>query len=154
MQGVVRDSGRELEPVPAGFWQVLGLTLLFGAIYGAIAATAMGEPIGGMLIGAFAGCFLAPISVVCLRKKSTPSALAWVFVPTAGIAVLSVALFAHRATLAIVPLFIVACIVAAFASPDRHQPIPRGVCRACGYSLTGLKRPVCPECGTEVEVAG
>ena len=29
---------------------------------------------------------------------------------------------------------------------------PRGHCRRCGYNLTGLTEPRCPECGTECSV--
>jgi hypothetical protein len=34
------------------------------------------------------------------------------------------------------------------------RPRPIGVCRTCGYSLTGNLSGVCPECGTRVRSAG
>ena len=32
----------------------------------------------------------------------------------------------------------------------RHRRRKRGLCVRCGYNLTGLMEPRCPECGTEI----
>ena len=52
--------------------------------------------------------------------------------------------------------FHVACVVFAARAlwllrRDRHVP---GHCRRCGYNLTGLPEPRCPECGQPFEAMG
>lgn len=53
-----------------------------------------------------------------------------------------------------IPLGIPVVILAAISSFilwRTRRRIPEGLCRQCGYDLTGLVHVVCPECGASVE---
>lgn len=45
------------------------------------------------------------------------------------------------------PLVLGAVAVAVLRSPLCTREIPLGHCQKCGYNLTGLSEPRCPECG-------
>ena len=49
------------------------------------------------------------------------------------------------------PIFLLSL---AFSEIRRFYRYKSGRCRECGYSLQGLPRPRCPECGTEVDSEG
>ncbi len=44
-----------------------------------------------------------------------------------------------------IPLVVLAVLTAVLWSRDRRPP--KGFCQRCGYNLTGLTEPRCPECG-------
>jgi hypothetical protein len=53
--------------------------------------------------------------------------------------------------LGIAVLAILVFVIQRIGSP---KPPPAGICRHCGYSLTGNVSGVCPECGTRVGKVG
>ena len=58
-------------------------------------------------------------------------------------------------TIVFVPLLaLLAVTVIVLSVSGRHRPAtPSGFCVKCGYNLTGLPEPRCPECGTPFEPA-
>ena len=61
----------------------------------------------------------------------------------------------------VMPLWVPFVILAAYPTIAlirgllrRRRRRKRGLCRSCGYDLTGLPEPKCPECGTAFDVQG
>jgi hypothetical protein len=129
------------------------LSIVFGSLYGAIAACAVNMPMLGAVVGAVVGCVLSPAAVLCLRRKSLGDSIGWVFVPMTGVAVLLTAAAGLFATVGIVFFYAFACAVGEMLLRDRsaHRA---GVCPTCGYSLAGLAVSTCPECGADPTETG
>lgn len=137
------------------------LSIIGGAIFGALAAVSMGAGFMaefGAIFGAAVGLLASPVFAWSAWRDAlvvTPA----VFVPTAVVAVISGALVPPNGgpLLLMAPAvgaFIVASIVTGVWSWSRGAPAAPGgppSCRACGYDLSGLHGCVCPECGGSLD---
>lgn len=133
--------------------RVLGACLLAAVLSGAAGGLVVGGVIGffvGVNIGGELGFYLAPLSLLLLRKPPI-LVLAWLSaaaIPTALFAGAVSNSFTITRNAAVVSYCLAAILIAIFLPNKKRRSA--GSCQRCEYDLTGNISGKCPECGTPI----
>ncbi|TVQ30895.1 MAG: hypothetical protein EA376_11565 [Phycisphaeraceae bacterium] len=147
-----------MPPFWAWFWRLVSIfiiTVIGGALIGCMWAGAMsyGDTLYlymGLLFGGYVGFMTSPITLLVLRRKELPTAVAWIYLPSFVAAlILGAAMDGLTSIFATIGFYLAACIVVGLAMPNVWPYRPAWRCVKCMYDLRGLPANICPECGAE-----
>jgi hypothetical protein len=149
---------REIEP-PTTFQIVVFSAATAGFSGGVYAWTLapLGPAESGLLGGFFRsilGLILSPAVVPILRDASLGSTTAIAGLPTIIVGNLLGLVDTHLVLAILIEavVFVSLCLLAARLAPAT-RPITPFIWENCGYALTGVLAPTCPECGRERIIA-